>query len=85
MGPDEKTLNQLASTIKHIAREIKRDKQLDQGKVEGLSKLIHGYSNLLGHCKKELEWDFETYGNPFCHEELEKSYEKAKARLKNRM
>jgi hypothetical protein len=64
MEPDEKTIKQIAATIRHVAKQVRRDKDLEQGNLLSLSKLTHAYGTLLAQCKEEEPWNFEEFGDP---------------------
>ena len=66
---DEKTVSQVEKTIQHVAREIRRAKELDQKNVLALAKLTAAYSGMLE--KRPEPWNYEEYGDPDFHERLE--------------
>ena len=43
----EKTIDQIEKTIQHVARQIRRAKELDQKDILALAKLTTAYSSLL--------------------------------------
>jgi hypothetical protein len=71
----EKTLKQIARTIEHTGREIRRDADIDPTKLNAMSKLIAAYASLLDKFDlEEKEWDYFTEGNPDYYPNLERSY-----------
>lgn len=68
----EDVLKKVEKTIGYICSDVRKKKgNIGTNKIDSIAKLVNSYSRLLDKTIEE-EWDYETHGDSYFPESLEK-------------